>query len=386
MSFRTGCVCYPSVMKPRSSLGAHTLPRKYYTAQDIYDLESERIFNRRWLCVGLAAALSEPGSYFLADLEGESLVIVKESKDRIRAFHNVCRHRGTQLCSETTGAFTRHIVCPYHSWAYDLTGTLVGAPNMADVEGFETSRYPLHEVAIALWEGLIFINLNPEPQPFEEAFAPILTKFESWNLPDLVPVHRTEYEVEANWKLLVQNYSECYHCPTLHPALNKLTPYRDSGNDLEEGPILGGPMRLSKGSSSMTIDGRACAAPFRHLAGEDLRLVHYYVMFPSMFLSIMPDYAMIHRLVRKGPTRSTVICEWLFHPEAEHQPNYNPTGAVEFWDMTNRQDWWVCEQSQKGINSRVYGPGPYADLESMLAAIDREYLAAMGHATPESAL
>ncbi len=365
----------------RSASGAHTLPGKYYTSQEIFDLERERIFSQRWLCVGLVASLSTTGSYFLAELEGESIIIVRESDENIRAFYNVCRHRGTQLCQEAQGTFSRHIQCPYHSWTYDLSGRLVAAPNMEEGVDFHRGRFPLHSVNIATWEGMIFINLGSPPEPFEEVFASVLTKFSDWGLPGLVPVHRTEYQVEANWKLMVQNYSECYHCPTLHPALNKLTPYRDSENDLDEGPILGGPMRLSKGSQSMTIDGRACAAPFGHLDGDEVQLVYYYVMFPSLFLSIMPDYAMIHRLIRRGPRRSTVICEWLFDPEAAGQPDYDPSRAVEFWDMTNRQDWHICEQSQRGIDSRAYEPGPYASLESMLAALDRVYLAALGESS-----
>ncbi|MHC4992077.1 MAG: aromatic ring-hydroxylating oxygenase subunit alpha [Planctomycetota bacterium] len=366
--------------KERSSHGARTLPARYYTSSDIFDREGERIFGRQWLCIGLACTLEGPGSYFVAEVEGESLVVVKDRAGAVRVFHNVCRHRGTRLCADRRGEFSKYIVCPYHSWAYGLAGDLVAAPNMDEVEGFDPKQFPLHPVATEVWEGLIFVSLAPAPPPFAEALAPLVSRFARWRVSDLVSVHQTQYEVEANWKLLFQNYSECYHCPSLHPVLNRLTPYRDSSNDLEEGPVLGGPMRLSEGSDSMTMDGRACAAPLAALSGDERRLVQYYVVFPSCFLSVMPDYVLVHRLARLGPSRTRIECDWLFEPAAAAAAGFDPSGAIDFWDMTNRQDWQVCELSQQGISSRAYEPGPYSNLESMLAALDREYLAALGEA------
>ena len=362
----------------RSSRGALTLPGRYYTSPEIYDREGTCIFSRRWLFAGSASTLREPGAYFLVDAEGESIIVLKDREGVFRAFYNVCRHRGTQLCEEAAGVFPRHIVCPYHAWAYDLAGALVSAPNMDAVERFDRRQFPLHAVATEVWEGLIFVNLAPDPEPFDEMFAPLARKFARWSLAELAPVHRAEYDIEANWKLFVQNYSECYHCPTLHPALNRLTPYRRASNDLEEGPILGGPMQLSPGVASMSMDGSACAAPLGNPSEEERRLVYYYVVFPSLCLSLMPDYAMTYRVLRRGPARTTLVCEWLFHPRAIETPGFDPSGAIEFWEMTNRQDWHICEQAQRGISSRAYRPGPYADLECMLVTLDREYLRAIG--------
>jgi Rieske 2Fe-2S family protein len=361
----------------RSSRGALTLPAEDYTSQRVHDLERERIFDRHWLCAGLVAYLPEPGSYFLAEIEGESLILVRDHDGAIRGFYNICRHRGTRLCRETTGTLRKHIVCPYHSWAYDFGGDLVSAPNMVDTDGFDQADYPLHPVSVAIWGGLVFINFQEHPEPFEKVCAPLLSRFDRWRLPELEPVQRREYELECNWKLLVQNYSECYHCPTLHPALNKLSPYRDASNELEEGLLLGGPMRLAKDTESMTTDGRACAAALGDPPDEERAIVHYYVLFPTLFLSFMPDFVMIHRLMRRGPARTSVICEWLFAPEAVRAPGFDATRAVEFWDTVNRQDWGICEFSQQGIGSRSYRPGPYGNLESLLPALDREYLRAL---------
>ncbi len=220
--------------------------------------------------------------------------------------------------------------------------------------------------------------MSPRPRSFEETIAPLAGRFGAWHLPELRSVHRTVYDVEANWKLFFQNYNECYHCPGVHPLLNKLTPYRDSYNDSEEGPVLGGPMKMSLHGGSMTMTGRACAAPLGEVSGEDLGLVYYYTILPNMFLTLHPDYALVHRGLSQAPDRTRIYCDWFFHPDAIAEPRFDPSGAIEFWDTTNQQDWHLCTISQQGVSSRAYTPGPYAELESQLAAFDREYLRILG--------
>lgn len=180
----------------------------------------------------------------------------------------------------------------------------------------------------------------------------------------------------------VASSSECYHCPSLHPVLNVLTPFRNSSNDLEEGPFLGGPMRMSIDGGSMTMTGRRCAPSLGDLDGEALNCVQYYTVYPNMLLSLLPDYVLIHRVERLAPDASRVICDWLFHPEAMAAPGFDPSDAIEFWNMTNLQDWGVSGLSQKGISSQAYTPGPYSELESMIAAWDREYLRSIGEGWP----
>lgn len=366
-------------MYDRTSKGAKTLPGKYYTADSIYHLESDRIFTNEWLYAGRVSQLPAAGSYFLHKIDNESLIILRDQQNEIRAFYNVCRHRGTQLCTEASGRFSKSIQCPYHAWTYGLNGDLIGAPNMHEVPDFSKAEYPLHPVTLSTWEGGIFINLSAQPDPFDTAFAILDGKFGKWRLEELTVAHQVIYEVGANWKLIMQNYSECYHFPNLHPVLNKLTPYRNSYNDLEEGPFFGGPMRMSIEGGSMTMSGQRCAAPLEGITGDDLNRVYYYVVFPNFLLSLHPDYVLVHRLERIAPDKTKVICEWLFHPEAIADPDFDPSGAIEFWNMTNLQDWHVCELSQQGVSSRAYVPGPYAELESMIAAFDRQYLHKIGH-------
>ena len=357
--------------------GARTLPQRYFTSPEIFASEEAKIFSREWVCVGHQNELHSPGDYIVKGVAGESLIIVRDRDGELHAFYNVCRHRGTRLCEEARG-HSAVIQCPYHAWTYNLNGRLIGAPHMDEVPGFEKGDYPLHAAAIGEWEGFIFVSLSPGPQSLEQVFAPLTGKFVEWNLPRLRSARRITYNVRANWKLIFENYSECYHCPGVHPALAKVSPYDSAENDLTEGPFLGGFMKIGKGKS-LTMSGNACALPVGKLATEDHARVFYYSIFPNMLLSMHPDYVMVHQLWPQAPGETVIDCDWLFHPEAAgvSEVGYNPEDAIEFWDMTNRQDWHVCELSQEGIASRAYEPGPYSARESIPAAWDREYLRRM---------
>jgi len=244
---------------------------------------------------------------------------------------------------------------------------------MDEVPRFDKADYSLHAVDLALWEGFIFLNLADHSVPLKDWFAPLAGKFTHWNLPRLQSAKRIEYDVRANWKLIFENYSECYHCPGVHPALSKVSPYDSAENDLTEGPFLGGFMRITKGNS-LTMSGNACALSVGDMSAEDHHRVFYYSIFPNMLLSMHPDYVMLHQLWPKSPQRTLIFCDWFFHPDAFDRSDFHPDDAIEFWDMTNKQDWHVCELSQQGISSRAYEPGPYSARESIPAAWDREYL------------
>jgi Rieske 2Fe-2S family protein len=170
---------------------------------------------------------------------------------------------------------------------------------------------------------------------------------------------------------MFENYSECYHCPGVHPQLQKISPYDSSKNDLREGPFLGGFMQINPGKS-LTMSGNACAAFVGKI--EDLQQVFYYSIFPNMLLSLHPEYVMVHQLWPQSPERTVIVCDWFFHPDAFRHKKFSPHDAIEFWDTTNRQDWHVCELSQQGIASRAYQPGPFSSRESIPAAWDRYYL------------
>lgn len=357
--------------------GARTLPQRYFTSPEIFAREQERIFSSGWLCVGHHREIPNRGDYFVQEVAGESLILLRDRDKQIRAFYNVCRHRGTRICEEKSGQLRETLQCPYHAWTYSLDGRLVGAPHMDKVDGFDKAQHSLYPVNVGLWEGFIFVNLANKPELLEAVFGPLTGKFSHWNLPELRSARRIEYDVRANWKLIFENYSECYHCPLVHPALSKLTPYDSAENDLCEGPFLGGFMPITKGRS-LTMSGNVCALPVGQTKAEDHHRVFYYSIFPNMLLSMHPDYVMVHQIWPQSPERVTILCDWLFHPEAFGRPDFHPDDAIEFWDMTNRQDWHVCELSQQGISSRAYQPGPYSPRESIPAAWDREYLRVLG--------
>ena len=358
--------------------GAHTLPREYFLSPDIYAAELERIFYRRWLCVGRTDRISQPGDYFTQQVGSENIIVLHDRSGGYQAYYNVCRHRGTRLCEEHTGRFSETIQCPYHAWTYGLDGRLIGAPSTADLENFNKADWPLHRVAVATWEGFLFINLARDPEPFDTAWEALQGRWNRFNLPNL-QVHRTiEYEVACNWKLLFQNYSECYHCGPVHPSLAKLTPPTSGENDLTEGPFTGGFMVLNRGIESMTMSGRSCGVAVGDLPEEDMNRVYYYAIFPNMLLSLHPDYVMFHTIWPEGTKRSRIFCSWLFHPATLSDPTFKPDDGVEFWDMTNKQDWHICEQSQLGVESRAYTPGPYSRRESLSVQFDREVMRALG--------
>lgn len=364
-------------MKIRSSFGQHTLDRDYFVSPTIFEQEHERIFYRSWLLAGHVSQLEKPGSYFLYELQHESVIVLRDGAGELRAFHNHCRHRGSRLCREAQGTLGSAIVCPYHAWSYGLDGALRNVPAMSEVAGFDVSAYPLHAVALHAWEGFLFVNFDKTPQPFDAALPGLAGRFEHWQLPELRVADRRVYDVDANWKMFVHNFSECYHCPLAHPQLNKLTPFRNSENDLDEGPVLGGPMWMSDREGSMTLGGKRCAPPFQKLTDEERARVYYYTLFPGAFLSFHPDYVMVHRLVPLTIDRTRIVCEWYFHPDAIASPGFDPSPAVDFWDMTNRQDWDLCVNAYHGVVSRAWEAGPYSELESQLAAFDRQYLKAM---------
>ena len=352
--------------------GAKTLPQQYFVSPEVFAREQEKIFSRQWVCVGHQSEIAKAGDYFVREVAGESMIIVRDKRGEIHGLFNVCRHRGTRLCEERNGHFSA-IQCPYHAWTYGLDGRLIGAPHMDDVPGFVKADYSLHAMNLALWEGFIFVSLADAPAPLEEWFAPLTGKFTHWNLPKLRSAKRVEYDVQANWKLIFENYSECYHCPGVHPMLSKVSPYDSAENDLCEGPFLGGFMSITNGAG-LTMSGKTCALPVGDIRSEDHAHVFYYSIFPNMLLSLHPDYVMVHQLWPKSPERTLILCDWFFHPEAFDRDDFHPNDGIDFWDMTNRQDWHVCELSQQGISSRAYRPGPYSPRESIPAAWDREYL------------
>jgi Rieske 2Fe-2S family protein len=283
----------------------------------------------------------------------------------------VCRHRGTAVCEAPEGKAVR-FQCPYHAWIYDLDGSLVRAKHTDDLEAFSYDAYSLAAVRLETWQGFLFLTFDDKVAPLAEWLDDVGEHFARFDHSALVPAKRIEYDVRANWKFIAENYSECYHCPGLHPQLNRLTPY-DLGGDFDtRGPWQGGWMELVGGAETMAMDGghRGGRPSLPGMTATDERRICYDLIWPTTFISTHPDYLLLHRLEPLAADRTRVICEWLFEPSTIAAPDFDATDAFEFWDLTNRQDWHACELQQRGTRSRSWVAGRYSSLEPTVHAFD----------------
>ena len=351
-------------------MAATTLPGKYYTDPEVFRSEMERFFFGRWVYAGRAERIAKPGDYFLCDVAGESVIVTREG-----AYYNVCRHRGTRMCTAPEGTFEAGIRCPYHGWTYALDGSLVSAPNMLPINqgqpDFSRFDYPLHKVASETWDGHVFLNFAAHPSPLAVQLGELPAKFAAWRMGELKKHRRIVYDVKANWKLIVQNYNECLHCPTVHPCLDRLTDFLGADNQAPTPNYIGGSMGFRNGAETMTFDGIRRRDYLPGLNAEQRSMVCYYAIYPNLLLSLHPDYMMTHALWPKAADRTEIVCEWHFHPRELAKQDFQGEDAIEFWDQINREDWGISEQSQLGIRSRAYTPGPYSRREELLHAFDR---------------
>ena len=358
-----------------------TLPSSWYYAEDIYVREKERIFFREWLCVAREEELPAPGGFLVLDVVGESILLVRNRQGVLRAFYNVCRHRGARLCRTDEGPPVgmavhggviagRSILCPYHQWSYDLDGHLVATPHMSKAPRFDKSGINLYPVGVECWGGFVFVNLTPEEAgSFAAQLGEIPRRISRYPLADLRIGHSIVYSVAANWKAICENYNECYHCGGVHPELCAVVPAfrEDGGAGLDW--VKGIPHR--QGAYTFTYSGTTNRRAFPTL-NEDERERHKgEVLYPNLFVSLACDHAAVFIMRPRGPERTDIVCHFLFEPCEIEKPGFNPADAVEFWDITNRQDWAICESVQRGMASRVHQHGYYAPMEDYSLDIRR---------------
>lgn len=357
--------------RPPAPPGTKTLPARYYTDPEIFRRENERLHRAMWTAVCRSEDLRDSGDYRLVGIAGDSLLVVRDRDGAARAHHNVCRHRGTRLVEADAGCLPGAITCPYHAWTYGLDGALRSAPHLERTPGFEVSDYPLVSADCAEWGGIVFCRVGDGAESLAAQLGPAAERLAPWSPESLTSVHSVEYDLRANWKLVLQNFSECLHCPVIHPQLQQISHYLSGENYPVTPGAVGSSMDLAEGAESLTTDGRRVAPPLPGVGPEDRRRVVYFVLLPNLFLCLHPDYAVSGRLEPVAVDRTRIRCDWLFAPEAAAAPGFDPGPAVEFWDTTNRQDWRVCEAAQAGVASSAYRPGPYSNREDQLWEIDR---------------
>jgi Rieske 2Fe-2S family protein len=346
----------------RESLFEPTLPGRYFYDEAIFAAEQERLFACMWVCVGRADAIPAAGDYFLADVGGESIVVLRGKDGTIRAFLNVCRHRGARLCTAASGQVGGAIQCRYHAWSYGLDGRLIGAPNLSKDERFERDAFGLLPVHLTVWEGLVWVNLSEEPEPLAAQLAPpIRNRFgdedtlSRWRMGELRVGRSITYEVAANWKLIVENFMECYHCGPVHPELVRLLPEFRRGTSYQGLPGQG--TDFAADIAGFTLSGNRQRSRLPGLLPQDDRRYFAFVLWPNVFVNLVPDHVILHTLQPIAVDRSRVVCDWLFAADEVARPDFDPSDAVDIFDVTNQQDWEVCELTQLGMRSRAYAHG-----------------------------
>jgi Rieske 2Fe-2S family protein len=342
----------------------------------ILQAELDQFYYRNWLCVGRVEEFQETGDFVTRQVGRESILLVRDAAGSVRGYYNLCRHRGTRVVLEPSGKGARSFICPYHAWSYDVNGRLIGAPHMSAQEDFHRKEYGLYPIRVDTWGGFVWVNLEASGPKLRESLGPFFERFDRFPLADLRLGGRQVYEVEANWKIIVENFSECYHCAPVHPSLNRLTPYLSGDNDASfqqlngRSMFSGGFMEFAQDFQSMTRSGYTKRPLVPGMTAEDKKRVYYYVLFPNTFFSLHPDYLMIHHGWPVSPSHTRVENEFYFTPEAVADPAFDPSDAVGLWDEINRQDWKVCELVQEGMGSRAWNGGRYSDQEELVRDFD----------------
>jgi phenylpropionate dioxygenase-like ring-hydroxylating dioxygenase large terminal subunit len=352
-----------------------TLHRDFYFSDEIFHLEREKIFYREWFCAGRVEEVPNPGDYLVVELTGESVLVVRTRESGLAAHYNVCRHRGSRLVLDgSKGTFAGAIRCPYHSWTYTLDGRLRTAPYLDEEQDFSQAELRLHPVGIEAWGGFIFLNLTPAEVSARDynllaQLGSVPERLRQYPLAELRSARRIVYQVEANWKVLLENYNECYHCGPVHPELCRLVPAfkQRGGADLDWD--RGIPHR--DGAWTFTETGTSKRRPFAGLdADEEVRHKGELIYFNFM-ISLSADHVTAYTIWPRDPVHTTVVCDFLFHPSEIESVGFDPADAVNFWDRVNRQDWAICENVQRGMRSRVFESGYYAPMESASLDIRR---------------
>jgi Rieske 2Fe-2S family protein len=344
-----------------------TLPGRDYVDAEVYEADRRRIFHAVWSCIGREEEVAEPGDFLTAELAGESILVTRTEGGELRAHFNVCRHRGTRL-ADGCGHVRKVIRCPYHAWTYDLEGNLLGTPNVHESEGLDKRDYPLWTISLETWAGFIFVNLSDDPPALREWLAsdpddPLW--FDKYRVEDLRIGRGISYDVAANWKIVIENFNECLHCPTVHPELVQLVPIFRKGEVEERDGWWGN--SLGDGVGSFTTTGASGLPTLPGIDATDVHTYYGFQLFPNLLLNFMPDSVMYYLLLPRGRERTTVISNYLFSPETIDEVDGFDGKAgriVDFWDLVSRQDWEVCEREQTGVGSMAYARGgvyPFQD-------------------------
>jgi Rieske 2Fe-2S family protein len=379
----------------------HTLPQALYTEQSAFDFDIAAVYAESWLMIGLDCELPKTGSY-ISIMVGKSPVLIVRDKDgEIRAFHNSCRHRGSMICPVGSGTAPK-LVCPYHRWTYNLDGALFAAGRMPD--DFVKADHGLKPVALRNVEGALFICLSETPPAFDEFGEKLAAYAAPHNFKNAKLAAEAVLVENANWKLVMENARECYHCSTGHPALSKTFPvdmsrHFDSGEDarikkfeadmdaagLAHAAVEGhywqvARFALNEGCVSISGDGRHLSKKLMCEANDGSIGSMRFALDPHCFVHCTADGVFMFSAMPVGPNETHVYSKWYVHKDAVEGVDYDVAALTDLWTKTNLEDKQLAENNQVGVNSIGYTPGPYSQDAEMLAQRFTDYYCDKAHA------
>ena len=337
-----------------------TLPGRFYTDPQVFAQEQAKIFEEMWFCAARATDLPRPGSFRTVQVGTESLIISR-ARQGIRAFFNVCRHRGAAICTAESGAVKRNFQCPYHAWTYDLDGKLIAAPNLTKMPDIDRVDYGLRQVQVREWLGYVWVCLADEPPSFEDTVMQEVVdrlgevdNLDHYDVAGLAVGRRIVYDVAANWKLIVENFMECYHCATIHPELTEVLPELADGYAAQY--FVGHGAEFGEDVQGFTVDGSAGVDVIPGVDPDQDRKYYAITVKPQVFINMMPDHIIFHRMYPMAPDRTVVECDWLFMPNVV-ESGRDVSKSVELFHRVNEQDFEACERTQPAMSSRMYADG-----------------------------
>jgi len=385
-----------------------SLEQGFYKNPEVYRAEQERIFRKHWIFAGHTSQIPNVGDYFLLEIDAESIIVVRSNSGDVKAHMNVCRHRGSHICLEKHGT-AKALVCPYHAWTYDLDGRLTGARQMA--ADFDKSEHGLHSAHVALVGGLIFISMADEPLSLTPMYEGLGDVFKLFGFDNMKLAHHQSYAIDANWKLAVENYQECYHCAPSHPEFAQIhamagSPAKFAANkeryiasldadaaetktklkelngyfDLAEPGIEGfqyGRNPLYEGALTGSVDAQPVAPLLGKLSGYDGGASEF-MLGPLSFFLIYDDHMLGYRFTPTGQDKCVGDLYWFVHADAEEGKDYDKAALTWLWDVTIKADEDIIVNNQKGVNSHVYAPGRLSEMEYFEQHFLNWYLKAMG--------
>jgi Rieske 2Fe-2S family protein len=372
-------------LQPSIDGSGQMLPSAAYTSDEVLAWEMQHLFASGWVCLGRADGFAQPGDRRAFAIGDQGILVVRGTDGQLRGFFNTCRHRAHELLPCGGAASGKFIRCPYHAWVFTADGDLYGVPPTHENDITDPELYSLVQVRVEEWNGYVMVNLSGDAAPLDQFFAGLDRYLAPFAMANLRVGDTHSYTIEANWKLIVENYHECFHCPTVHPELCVVADPETGTTVLGDGAFVGGSVHFRDGIETMSLDGSSGGVPIEGLPEQYQRGTLYLQVGATMLVSLHPDYVMVHRLMPLSAGRTFVECQWMFAEAAFDQPEFSPAYAVDFWDITNRQDWNACESVQRGCASRGYQPGPLSSyhevsVHAFLAWVAQAY--STGHVPP----